>query len=59
MCGWYYASCDLCDGKFRKGEHSDQKYCIRCWEFYEEPGGPQLDPEERPPESLSNHPHEG
>jgi len=52
-------TCDACGSKIKKDEHNPRKYCIPCWEFYEETGGPELDPEERPPESLSNHPYEG
>jgi len=53
---WYHTNCDGCNGRIRVDEHSDKRYCWACWEFYEETGGPELNPEERPPSTISNHP---
>jgi hypothetical protein len=55
MTEFWYGPCDICGAEIRK-ERGGSGLCVSCWEFYEEDGGPKLDADERPPETLANHP---
>jgi len=54
--GFYYGECKGCTATIRKDEHDPYHYCFACFEWYDEPGGAELDQEERPPSTIPNHP---
>jgi hypothetical protein len=42
-----WRTCEYCGAQlYGEGEDSDASACFRCWELFDEVGGPQLDPAE-------------